>query len=118
MRGALSSLVAAFFASRLNSLMLKAARRLRVPYDGSVPTLVTGPAPSTTTARPQYGERSTQKSISPVKPKPGGATVASPQLRQMRVNERHRRGAFADRTANALYRSRPHVTDCIRTGNA
>ena len=37
--------------------------------------------------------------------------MSSLQLREIRVDERHRRGAFADRAANALYRSRPHVTD-------
>jgi hypothetical protein len=46
------------------------------------------------------------------------ATMRSPHLRQIRVDERHRRGAFADRAANALYRSRPHVTDCIHAGDA
>jgi hypothetical protein len=34
------------------------------------------------------------------------------------VDERHRRGAFADRAANALYRSRPHVADCIDARHA
>jgi hypothetical protein len=36
----------------------------------------------------------------------------------MLVEERHRRGTFSDRAADALHRSRSHVTDCINAGHA
>jgi hypothetical protein len=36
----------------------------------------------------------------------------------MLVNERHRRGTFANRAADALYRSRPHVTDRVHARHA
>ena len=38
-------------------------------------------------------------------------------LREIRVDERHHRGAFADRAAHALYRPRPHVADRVLAGH-